>query len=415
MNPRPSNNRHWLYGFLLTLTVLLQPGCVSPGIQTAPNVALREQRKIPPPATPRKLLVFMDGTNNEWDSRTNVRRLFELVAAEENPAQVCFYSDGVGSSSYKFLGGAFGYGLKPRVLAAYEFLSKNHREGDQILVFGFSRGAHEARALAGIIAHCGLVTDPGAGESQFKRDVLRIWDYSISRDDVKEKTRWEKAVTERKPIFSAGLDEIRGISTRYAEVNFLGVWDTVPGSQFKAYGPVGEAKDGHRGIRYKMGSYPPIRKIVHAVSIDERRDKFRPVLVPRAINPERTEVHELWFPGAHSDVGGGYSDSNDLAGGALNWMLDELEPFGIFAHGKPRVYSDPLGLAHDTKDIGMWRWLSKDEPRWRPESARFHDSAVQRKGKEVRKIGNRNEITTETYAIKPSAPYHEDWKPRPKK
>ena len=129
-------------------------------------------------------------------------------------------------------------------------------------------------------------------------------------------------------------------------MQFLGVWDTVPGSQFKKYCECSEAPDNVEGIRYKIWSYPTIREIAHAVSIDEKRSKFSRVLVCPPIDPARTIVHQAWFAGAHADVGGGYGDSNDLAGVSLNWMLELLEKHDLFNGNKPRVYADPAGLAH---------------------------------------------------------------------
>ena len=73
-----------------------------------------------------------------------------------------------------------------------------------------------------------------------------------------------------------------------------------------------------KGERYKTDSYPPIRHMAHAVSLDEKRSKFTPLLLCQAINPTYTEINEVWFPGAHSDVGGGYQDSLELSNISLS-------------------------------------------------------------------------------------------------
>jgi hypothetical protein len=125
----------------------------------------------------RKLMVFFDGTSNEWRARTNVRRFFELAAAPEDPMRRCFWIEGVGTET--IMGKALGHGMKPRIMSAYEFLARNYRVGDEIYVFGFSRGAFQARALCGMLAHCGLY-EMKAGLNQ--RIALR--DEPIPSDEI---------------------------------------------------------------------------------------------------------------------------------------------------------------------------------------------------------------------------------------
>ena len=119
-----------------------------------------------------------------------------------------------------------------------------------------------------------------------------------------------------------------------------------PAPSSRRYSVCSEKSDSVEGIRYKILSYPTIREIAHAVSIDEKRSEFSPVFVCPPIDPARTIVHQTWFAGAHADVGGGYGDSNDLAGVSLNWILGLLEKYDLFNGNKPRVYADPAGLAH---------------------------------------------------------------------
>jgi uncharacterized protein (DUF2235 family) len=109
----------------------------------------------------KKLLLFSDGTGNSSakGEKTNVWRLFQAVD-QTLPDQLARYDDGVGTSRNKYLaaiGGAFGYGLKRNVIDLYEFVCRNHRDGDEISAFGFSRGAFTIRMLVGLIANQGLV------------------------------------------------------------------------------------------------------------------------------------------------------------------------------------------------------------------------------------------------------------------
>ena len=298
----------------LVLCVLLLAlhvsGCVpNPVVQAAPNPDTQRKSLV---AGPKKILIFFDGTANEWNTRTNVRRLFELVSAHEDPALLSLYVDGVGSSSFPLTGATMGYGLKPRILEGYKFLARYYKKGDQIYIFGFSRGAHQARSLAGLLAYNGI-PQVGNGKAELKEAAEKIWTFSRQKNDVSHE-EWMSWSSDKAALFANEIKEKFNIETVVAPVQFLGVWDTVPGSQFKKYSVCSEKSDSVEGIRYKILSYPTIREIAHAVSIDEKRSEFSPVFVCPPIDPARTIVHQTWFAGAHADVGGGYGDSNDLAG-----------------------------------------------------------------------------------------------------
>src|SRR5262249_19458890 len=148
---------------------------------------------------------------------------------------------------------------------------------------------------------------------------------------------WQSWQPGQAPVLAPEIKEKRingkkGRDVQAVEVTFVGIWDTVPGSSLKNYGYCKEEKGVVKkygssilpgvdeGERYKIDSYPVIRRIAHAVALDEKRSKFSPLLLCPAINPPSTKVHEMWFPGAHADVGGGYKDSDALSGISLNWM-----------------------------------------------------------------------------------------------
>lgn len=169
----------------------------------------------------------------------------------------------------------------------------------------------------------------------------------------------------------------------------------MPGSSLKDYGYCKEEKGFvkkylywlipgiDKGERYKSDSYPAIRHIAHAVSIDEKRSKFAPLLVCPAINSKYTKLSEVWFPGAHADVGGGYQTSDghpsdELPSISLSWMLGLLEETYEFNNYRPQVKGSAEGLAH---------WSIGDSPanigsdcidRDRPTSAEIHESFNER-------------------------------------
>lgn len=119
-------------------------------------------------AAQKRIALFLDGTWNSVQNNTNVWRAKSLCATSGD--QISYYSQGVGTLfGQRFMGGAFGYGLDAEVINAYEWLVENYSQGDQIFIFGFSRGAYTARALSGLISECGRAERMYGGE----RDTFR--------------------------------------------------------------------------------------------------------------------------------------------------------------------------------------------------------------------------------------------------
>ena len=171
-----TTHRHFYHPFLYSLLLPLFLACCAPTPQTAPPVS-----KVSTFASKKRILIFFDGTNNEWSSRTNTRRLFENLASREDPSLVCHYVEGVGTGIIGSVSGSIlGQGMKSRILDGYKFLSHHYKPGNDIYVFGFSRGAHQARALTGIISHCGLLDS----ESATPRNLNRVWHLCRKKDDL---------------------------------------------------------------------------------------------------------------------------------------------------------------------------------------------------------------------------------------
>lgn len=345
---------------------LLAIGCASCSYftQVAPNADFLRSRTQ---GGGRQLMVFLDGTSNEWNSRTNVRRLFEIAAAAEDPDRLCLYVEGVGVGA-PVLGNVLGTGMRARAKQGYRFLAENYREGDRISIFGFSRGAHQARFLAGVISFCGLLHPDRDGHV----DVEAVFDYCDTVDDEATGSTFV-GIRDACIGFLAKRHELY---CRRVDIDFLGVWDTVPGSQFKKYSDTRELPDDKPGTRYKLRPYPPVKLVAHAMSIDEKRSQFRPVRLGEALDPRATAVHEVWFPGAHADVGGGYSDSNALAGVSLNWMLSLLAQCSILPAS--RVHEDALAVQHHSEAGGIASFGSDVVDRTIPPTAVFHPSFLTR-------------------------------------
>lgn len=363
---------------LLLLVAVALAGCAAPPqAQIVPNPIHATNVK----GSGRKLIVFLDGTSNEWRARTNVRRFFELAAAQEDPRRLCFWMEGVGTDSV--VGKLLGKGMRPRIMAAYDFLARNYREGDDIYVFGFSRGAFQARALCGMLAHCGLYEMKSNARDRYDRarepiPLGEIWDVCRHLPEpLKGGPDIAKLLRDNRDAVSAQI----GRPFTPVNVRFLGLWDTVPGLQFTSYDDDGEQT--HRGQRvehprYKVKPYPNIRTIAHALSIDEKRSQFRPLLVGPPLDRKKTDVHEVWFPGVHSDVGGGYTDSNEMASLSLGWMLELLDGDRVIP-GAYQLWLDARsGIIHHSERDFWGSFGSKEVARQVPPGSAVHVSFLER-------------------------------------
>jgi uncharacterized protein (DUF2235 family) len=325
---------------------------------------------------PRRILLFSDGTGNSSGKlfKTNVWRLYEATdlgpAHDGGPAQIAFYSNGVGTSAFRplaMLGGIFGIGLKANVLALYKYLCRNWMPGDEIFLFGFSRGAFTIRLLTGLIARQGILRSGAADEVPDRNkpadeDQLSYLARAAYRAFAGEAwpNRWPARMIARgvRAVRDAVLELHRRATGRvrydparncFTDIAFVGVWDTVA-----AYG--GPIMEITRGIddwiwpltmpNYELSAR--VAKARHALALDDERDAFQPLLwdevreemlakwggIIRAGDPGelREEVRQVpdgrlkqvWFSGMHADVGGGYPDES-LSFVSLLWMIDELE------------------------------------------------------------------------------------------
>ncbi|TLD37136.1 Homoserine dehydrogenase [Venturia nashicola] len=223
--------------------------------------------------------------------------------------------------------GTVGDGLREYVREAYSFLSNNYSEGDEIFLLGFSRGAFTVRAVAGIIATVGLLTKKGlAYWPEIFRDVMHRRDprYSPKNPDIPFRNK----PNADNPQYRDELYR-RGLSDLNVTVKAIGVWDTVgalglPRINFLTR--VGLQTDQSREMTFydtKLSNC--VENAFQALALDERRTAFSPAVWEKPAN-NRTKLRQVWFPGVHSNVGGGYDDQ-ELANISLAWMMSQLSPF----------------------------------------------------------------------------------------
>jgi len=277
----------------------------------------------------KRLVVCFDGTwntpqvdGNDVDeidrkAETNVVRMYRSILGEDTrgirrgtprrkPAirTLKWYDRGVGTKWYEHIrGGAFGYGLSRNIREGYKFLVDHYEPDDEIYVFGFSRGAYTARSLVGIIRNVGLLKKEFARKSDPDANPILMDGYQIYR------TRDGSADTPLAKDFRArhSHEEVR--------IKVLGVWDTVGalGIPLK----VAEKWNVEHYQFHDTKLSHIVEHAYHAVAIDEHRDNYKPTLW----DPPKPAQHieQVWFPGAHADVGGGYPEQ-PLSDVALHWM-----------------------------------------------------------------------------------------------
>jgi hypothetical protein len=277
----------------------------------------------------KPIVLLFDGT---WNSEarsgdvTNVHLLKNaIIDATARPARPgvgaprIFYDDGVGTGGPidKLLGGVAGVGLSSNVKQGYRYLSQYYVpetrgggqvvEGDQVFIFGFSRGAFTARSLAGFIAASGLLRK----EHCSAENLGFAWAY------------YRTPPADRMPADKAKLE---ALCYTDLTIRVLGVFDTV-GSLGVPTGPWDNwAGSGDKFHDTKIGS--AIEIALHALALDEHRGPFVPALFARPDNLAARPIEQVWFPGVHSDVGGGYEDRGNgrtrLSDVALAWMLSRI-------------------------------------------------------------------------------------------
>ncbi len=256
----------------------------------------------------KNIVVCCDGTGNEYcKNKTNVAKLFD-AAENHTERQIAYYDPGVGTLGStlaitwfgKKLSWLFGlasaFGLPKNIEDAYSFLMENYEDGDRIFLFGFSRGAYTVRALAGMIMKCGLLHKEYPNLIEYATKLYR--NRSLTIDSIKVQ------------------DFRKAFSRTHCTPHFIGVWDTVKSV----------------GIRNKIRfADTSLSKSIpygyHALSIDEKRFKFRPVLWDEPAAQGQI-IEQVWFPGVHCDVGGSYAEAG-LSDGALKWMLKRAGAQGL--------------------------------------------------------------------------------------
>ena len=269
----------------------------------------------------KRIVVCSDGTWNKPNTledgkpvRTNVQKIFDYILrqSKDGVVQIKYYDEGIGAEGNAFtrmFNGATGTGIDDNIQDAYKMISWNYEVGDEIFLFGFSRGAYTARSVAGFIHKCGILRD---NNLNLIREAYKLYrDTSIGANDA-------KAVEFRKKY------------SYPPKIKLVGVWDTVgslglPLHSFQTYN---RKRYGFCNVTLSEN----IDHAYHALSVDEKRKNFKPSLWKqhdeiKTLNPNQV-LEQKWFAGVHSNVGGGYAKEG-LADICLDWMIQRVRAAGL--------------------------------------------------------------------------------------
>jgi uncharacterized protein (DUF2235 family) len=333
----------------------------------------------------KNIVICCDGTGDQFGvHNSNVIKLFAMLESMSSK-QILYYHPGVGTKSSLeppgYLGTlsqklknwhafAFGYGMISNLANAYSFLMDTYRPGDRIFLVGFSRGAFTVRALSSLIHEFGLLD----------RGCHALITYMLH------------LFFKGEPGDGEISQSFRGVFGRPCDVHFVGVWDTVDSVGW-IYSPL--------KVPFES-SNPSIRIGRQALAIDENRCLFTPNLWEPAGAGQ--DFKQVWFAGAHSDVGGGYEQAG-LANIALHWMSQEIDAAGVIFDqaGRKRVLLENLPNPADIRHHplkGLW-WIPEllpqglrpgspplrggrkwefhlGQPRFIPEGSLIHESVRER-------------------------------------
>ena len=308
----------------------------------------------------KRIVFCFDGTWNRLDAKnvTNVVHTARNVAYQDDDgiAQIVHYDQGVGTKAHERIrGGVFGMGLMDNLEEAYRFLTFNYEQGDEIYLFGFSRGAFSARSFAGLIYNCGIANDvkkiPEA-ISLYKKRVhddrhmdtkFRNFRLECSPNLCVDQTEFDWRVAEGKCKFVPlktklkDLSEVMVPDLGILNIKYIGVWDTVGALGVpKSFSIASLVNSKHQFHDCDLSTF--VSSARHAVAIDEKRRSFEPTLWTNvdAMN-EVVEYHpadkaapyqQQWFPGVHGSVGGG-GDYSGLSDEALEWVWAGAKHLGL--------------------------------------------------------------------------------------
>jgi uncharacterized protein (DUF2235 family) len=302
---------------------------------------------------PKRIAFCSDGTWQNAVSNTNVYRLYKALLVTSD--QMTFYDDGVGADAAgldRLIQGAFALGFNQKILDAYTKIAHVYEPGDQIYLFGFSRGAYTVRSLAGMIANCGLPT--GAFTDNCVTQAFNAYRSPATRASILA------------TLAPGSTDAPQGLTQ--PTIAMVGVWDTVGALGIPAiFGGIDQKQFGF----LDTSLHPNVQNAFHCMAIDEARAQFPATLWDPLPAGSTQTLEQVWFTGCHGDVGGGTLVGGPVDAGTrlcditLGYMLAKAQSVGLAID--PAViaqYGNLAGTlpAQFALDIIRESWQPQDGP-----------------------------------------------------
>ncbi|KAJ5537847.1 hypothetical protein N7494_007326 [Penicillium frequentans] len=343
------------------LQILRMESLESDPLFSGESIEFNDVEQAKPIRPMRRLILCLDGSwqssnHGEKNIASNIAKLSRSIAScqktgeDEVIHQIVYYDGGVGTGDsapkedasitakalaegQKAFEGAFGRGVEENVCEAYNFLVSNWLPGDEIYIFGFSRGAYTARAVAGLVCNLGIcfpdmMDDWWAIYDEYKKRPLKKEEpkpanNGIHVPDAMQQSTWG--------LYNVNKDW-KDRFYKNVDIEVVGVFDTVgalgwPSNKYVPFG--GNANDTKYGF-HDTNLHKNIKNAFHALALDEHRHAFPPTMwsLPKGVY---TNLVQCWFPGYHINIGGGsedtmkhYGDMESMANLSLVWMIDQV-------------------------------------------------------------------------------------------
>ena len=359
----------------------------------------------------RRLAFCFDGTWNKIDGEnpTNVARIAQSISRidDDNVPQLIYYDEGVGTTrTERWSGGVFGHGLREKVIHAYHQLVLNYEPGDELFVFGFSRGAFSARSFVGLLRNCGIMSRRSLHHI---REAVQMYLGRTQSDHPNSESarlfrlqhcprlclpgdrEWRKEI-------DPDLDPNQMTDLR---VKYLGIWDTVGALGIPQHIPIlSRVNRRYQFHDTNLSSF--VLKARHAISADERRKSFSPSIWTNLDDLNQAHgddppYEQLIFPGVHSAVGGG-GPVRGLSDAALEWVfagarqqqlhfdVDAQSPiFQLQPDHRAQLFNETGKLKWSIMDRLMGAGLSdRDFPKF--DRRALHESVVRRYAEQAERL-----------------------------
>jgi len=298
---------------------------------------------------PKNIVIFSDGTGQEGGKghNSNIYKLFNVIE-DRTKNQISFYDRGLGTGWRKLSGNIAGAGISKNILECYTFIFEHYEAGDQIYLFGFSRGAATIRSLSSFIHSFGILPK---SRSELIKQAYNI--YKIN-DESKRKKKADNFIAKH--------------HTMWTRIKFLGCYDTVAalGIPVKPFNVLFNKIPGFGHTFQNFTLNESVENACHALAIDDERETFHPILWD-ADKLDYQTIKQVWFCGMHTDVGGGYEEQ-ELSNIPFVWMMDMAVAQGLLIYSTESISTckNVNGVMHNSRGAGWTKLYRRKQRFWDP-------------------------------------------------